>query len=240
MIRVFPDLGAMSAAAAETFVSLASAAIADRGRFAVALAGGQTPAEAYKLLSTEPLISRVDWSKVHAFWGDERNVPNTDKDSNEKMARETLLSLVPISDENIHPMVTGGSNVEAAASYEAFLKSFFGENGPLFDLVMLGMGPDGHTLSLFPGAGDLDSDRWVIPSTTDVWAVHDRITLTARAVSLSRAVMLEVGGQDKAKMVKEVIEEGADYPLAVVLRRCKNVTWLLDEGAASLLTTDNQ
>lgn len=240
MIRVFPDLDAMSLAAAEAFVASARSAISERGRFAVALSGGHTPAAAYRLLAAEPLVSQVDWSKVHAFWGDERNVPNTDPDSNEKMAREAFLSSVPIPEGNIHPMFTKGTNAEAAESYEGLLKSFFGEKGPLFDLVLLGMGPDGHTLSLFPGAGNLDSEKWVIPAETDVWAVHDRITLTAKAVSLCRAVVLEVGGEDKAKMVKEIIEERADYPLGVVVRGCKDVTWLLDKGAASLLTTETQ
>ena len=237
MIRVFKNEEALSQGMAECFVTAAAGAIAERGRFSVALSGGHTPARAYRLLTAEPYVGRVDWPKAHFFWGDERNVPNTDPDSNEKMAREAFLNSPFVDPDTIHPMFGGGTNVEAAAAYEALLRTFFGDTGPLFDIVMLGMGPDGHTLSLFPGAGNLDSPAWVIPASTDVWAVHDRITLTPLTVSLSREVVLEIAGADKAEMVKAIIEDGADYPLGAVVRRCANVTWLLDEGAASLLQT---
>jgi 6-phosphogluconolactonase len=236
LICTFANEEALSQGMAEQFASSAEQAIAERGRFAVALSGGHTPTRAYRLLTAEPYVGRIDWSKVHIFWGDERNVPNTDPNSNERMALESLLSGILISSENIHPMFNGSTNVAAAAAYEAILRSFFGDNGPLFDMVMLGMGPDGHTLSLFPGAGNLDSSAWVIPAQTDVWAVHDRITLTPRAVSMSRQVVLEIGGADKAEMVKAILEENADYPLGVVVRGCEDVVWLLDEPAAALLT----
>ena len=236
MIRVFDDATALSRGCAQDFVDTANTAIAERGRFAVALSGGHTPEAAFRLLATPEFSSQLDWSKVHVFWGDERNIPNTDPSSNEHMAREAFLNSVPIPAGNIHPMFNGGTNADAASAYEALLHSFFGE-GPLFDMVMLGMGPDGHTASLFPGA-DLSSEALVVPAWTDVWSVRDRITLTVKAISLARKVAVAAASDDKAEMVKAIAEDHADYPLTHVLSKCTNLTWMLDKGAARLLSSN--
>ncbi len=233
MIRVYPDDAALAQASAEHFVENAKKAVAERGIFSVALSGGHTPAAAFRLLAAEPLASEVPWERVHVFWGDERTVPNSDPNSNEKMAREALLNAVPIPPQNIHPMYNGGTNVEAAADYDSLLHSFFLSTDRLFDMVMMGMGPDGHTLSLFPGAANIDATSLVIPTSTDVWPVHDRISLSAKAVAMSREVVVAAAGADKAVMVKAIIDDNADYPLSQVLRKCSNVVWMLDEAAAS-------
>jgi len=136
-------------------------------------------------------------------------------------------------------MYDGGAAAdEAALAYEAILHAYFGPNGPTFDLVLLGMGSDGHTASLFPGAGNLDSPRWVIPAETDVWAVHDRITLAPKAISLAREVVFEIEGADKAGIIREIIEGDGDYPSGYVARHAQNVTWLLDKTAASQLSAN--
>lgn len=232
MVRIFPNLEALSRATADRVVESARAAISQRDRFSIALSGGHTPTRAYQMLAEEPCVSQVDWRKVHVFWGDERNVPVDNKDSNEGAAHSALLDSVPIPASQIHPMFMGGTNGEAAVAYEKLLHEFFGKDGPTFDLVLLGMGPDGHTASLFPDAGNLDSEAWVIAAETNVWAVHDRITLTAKAISLARELVFEIDGADKAGVLKSIIEEDGSYPAGAVAARSKDVTWMLTELAA--------
>lgn len=232
-IKTYPDLETLSAATAERFAEAAQQAIAARGRFCVALSGGHTPRRAFELLASEPGRSRVDWSRVHVFWGDERNVPPSDPDSNEGMARAALLDRVPIPAQNVHPMFNGGSNEVAAAAYDALMSSYFPPGGPTFDLVMMGMGPDGHTLSLFPGAGNLDAQGWAMPAATETAAVHDRISITARAAEASRLMLFEVAGNDKADALKKISQGDAGLPAGVVSSRAKGeVLWLIDQNLA--------
>jgi 6-phosphogluconolactonase len=235
VILVYPDKDALSKAAADRFVASGRAAIAERGRFTVALSGGHTPQQGFQLLATQPYVDQLDWSKVHIFWGDERNIPPSDANSNERMAREAFLNSVPIPAAQIHPMYIGGTAPEAAAAYETLLHTYFGPDGPTFDLVLLGLGPDGHTASLFPEANDLQDERWVIPAVTERWAVRDRITLSADAISLAYAVVFEVEGGDKAEILKEIIEQGKSYPTTYVVQHARDVTWLLDTAAAAQL-----
>jgi 6-phosphogluconolactonase len=234
-IFVFPDKESLSKGAAERFVAGAREAIARGGRFTVALSGGHTPARGFQMLAEEPYVGQIDWSKVHIFWGDDRNVPGDNKDSNERMARDAFLNSVPVPAEQIFPMYNGGSNIEAASAYQALLQRYFPAGGPTFDLVLLGVGPDGHTASLFPDDHNEDSSEWVIPTFTDVFAVRDRITLTYKAISLARSVVFEIEGADKAEILRQIIEEFADYPAGVVANNSKDVTWLLDSEAASKL-----
>ncbi|HEY3780059.1 MAG TPA: 6-phosphogluconolactonase [Fimbriimonadaceae bacterium] len=238
-IFVFPDKESLSKGAAERFVSSAREAIARSGQFTVALSGGHTPARGFQLLAEEPYVGQIDWSRVHIFWGDDRNVPGDDKDSNERMARDAFLNSVPIPAAQIFPMYNGENNVEAAASYQRLLQGYFPPEGPTFDLVLLGVGPDGHTASLFPDDHNEDSSDWVIPAFTDVFSVRDRITLTYKAISLASAVVFEIEGEDKATVLKEIIEDFADYPAGVVAHNSKDVTWLLDSAAASQLSSAN-
>jgi len=234
IVEVFPNTNALSRAVAERFVASARVALAERDAFYVALGGGKTPRKAYELLASEPYTGRIDWRKVHVYFGDERNVPTTDPESNEGMAREAFLDSVPIPSANIHGMYNGGSAEEAAAAYERILKSFFAPTGYTFDLAHLGVGPDGHTASLFPRAGTLQETRWVAPAETEMLAVRERITLTPAVLCRSRGIVFEVAGADKAEIIRQIIDAKADYPAGVVARCVENSVWMLDEAAASL------
>ena len=151
MIQVYPDLESLSRAAADLLVMQAHLAVAARGRFSVALSGGATPRRTYELLAAPPLKDQAPWDRVHVFWGDERGVPRNDPRSNARMAREAWLDHVPIPKDQIHPLDCADDPATAARQYEAELRQFFAGGPPRLDLVLLGLGDDGHTASLFPG-----------------------------------------------------------------------------------------
>jgi len=234
MIRVFPDLESLSQAAATEFVERAARAITARGRFTVSLDGGNTPRRTYELLAGQ-YADKVDWGKVHVFWGDERNVPPDDPSSNEGMARQALLDHVSVPASQIFPMYLNGDAADAADAYEAILKRYFGSAGLTFDWAMQGMGPDGHTASLFPGAVDLKTEAWVTPVQSSM-GVRERISLTPAVLCRSAAIQFMVCGKDKAQKVHEILEENADYPAGYVSRNAREANWLLDEAAAEMLS----
>jgi len=235
---VLKDGEALAQAAAERFVGLAQEAIRDEGRFSVALSGGSTPQRLHKLLTQAPLKDKVDWSKVHFFFGDERFLPPDNPDSNYFMAQETLLGEVPIPDEQIHPFITEGIGAEEAAEhYAKDLQTFFGNAAPSFDLIFLGMGPDGHTASLFPGFPQVTN-----PPDTLVTAVFDapkapptRLTLTLKTINAAKNVLFLVGGDSKAEAVARISKGDAALPAALVQPSGK-LEWLLDEAAAKDLS----
>src|SRR5512138_1644851 len=183
MIRVCADHEELSLAAAELFASAASQAVQARGRFIVALSGGSTPQRTYEMLSRKPFRELVPWQNTHVFWGDERCVPANDPRNNSRMARQTLLDHVPIPLDQVHPMVCSSSTSEAAAVYEALLRDFFAADRARFDLVLLGLGENGHTASLFPGAAALEEQqRWVAEVSMAEGDLH-RLTLTLVAIN---------------------------------------------------------
>src|SRR5438034_5611470 len=196
-IRHFADAEAVSRAAAEEFVRGARDAVAARGMFTVAMAGGSTPRRLYQLLADAPFRSQVDWSKVQFFWGDERGVPPDHKDSNYRMANEALLQKLALPAGQIHRMPAERADRDAAArDYQAEIARAFGVSPqgepPVFDLVLLGMGPDGHTASLFPHTEALkDRTRWVVPNYVpkfDAW----RLTMTPLILNRAGAVIFLV------------------------------------------------
>ena len=207
MIRVCDDLEALSNAAAELFAAEARQAVKDRGRFAVALAGGDTPHRTYELLAQEPFRDLVPWQNTHIFWGDERCVPADDPRNNASMARQALLDHVPVPSEQVHPMVCDRSPRKAAVAYEALLRGFFADGRPRFDLILLGLGENGHTASLFPGTSVLDEQQhWV----ADVYLAEEglhRLTLTAAAINQAALVVFLVSGCGKAPILRKVLEE---------------------------------
>jgi 6-phosphogluconolactonase len=167
-IRVYADAPALARAAAEQFVTLSAEAINQRGRFAVALSGGSTPTAMYALLATGEFAARVEWTHVHVLWGDERCVPPEHPDSNFRMAREALLDHVPLPAENIYRIGGEMEPAQAANEYERKLQAFFPNGQPRFDLILLGMGDDGHTASLFPGAAAIrEQVRWAAACCAD-------------------------------------------------------------------------
>jgi 6-phosphogluconolactonase len=236
---ILPDPAALADEAARRFVALAQAAVADRGRFTVALSGGSTPRALHERLAQSPLSEAVDWAHVHVFWGDERMVPPDDSESSYRMARETLLRHVPIPAANIYPVPTVGGTPEAAASaYAETLRATFGAESPRFDLILLGIGPDAHTASLFPGQSEV-----VRPSNALVVAVHNapkpppvRVTFTYELINAAANVLFLVAGADKAVALREVLHGPADLarlPAQGVRPKHGSLVWLADAAAVN-------
>lgn len=215
-LTVLPDGVAVARAAADVFVA-AVAAAGDRA--AVCLSGGSTPQAAHRLLASSEYAGRVDWGRVHVFFGDERRVPLDDERSNFHAAREALLDHVPVPESQVHPLTD-------ADQYEALLRAFFGER-PAFDLLYLGMGDDGHTASLFPGSISLlEQERWVI-DPPDVVAGMRRHTLTLPALNAARRTLFLAVGPAKAEPLAR-IRSGEPLPAGMVT----GAEWLVDEAAA--------
>jgi len=241
-VVIQPSLEALACEAAARFQRLAAESIAAAGRFSVALSGGSTPRAPYRLLSEPPLREAIDWARLHLFWGDERFVPADHPDSNYRLAQEAFISRVPIPAGNVHPMPTEGGDPEAAAAqYEETLRRFFvppeGE-WPRFDLVLLGLGADGHTASLFPGSPALDEHSRLVAATHVKKLAAWRLTLTPPVLRVARHVIFLVCGPDKASALRDVLQEPYDprrLPAQVVQPDEGDVTWLVDEAAASLL-----
>ncbi len=226
----------LAEAAARYFVARAEGAINALGRFAVVLAGGSTPKATYEVFARD-YADKLDWGRVHVFFGDERTVPPDHEDSNYRMAHEALLSRVPVG--SVHRMRGELPPAEAAASYEGELREFFGPDGaPAFDLILLGLGEDGHTASLFPETSALDvTDRWVVANPV-LKLETTRLTLTVPAINAARAVTFLVAGEGKAEALKEILEGDADpraYPAKLIRPENGDLTWMVDRAAAGLL-----
>ncbi len=238
------DKEAVSREAAEEFERLARAAIATKGRFTVALSGGSTPKRLYEILAAAPYRDRIDWGSIEFFFGDERSVPPDDPESNYRMAREAMLASLPIPASRIHRMEAERPNLDVAAlGYESTLARVFGlrpgsHTPPAFDLVYLGMGPDGHTASLFPHTGALrETRRWCVPN----WVPQqdtNRMTLTYPVLNRAAEVIFLVAGSDKAEPLSEVLE-GAPDPERLPSQRirpvCGRLLFLVDPPAAAKL-----
>ncbi len=220
-------------------MEISSRSIADKGHFAIALSGGKTPVDFYDRLSA--CKDTLQWDKTHVFLVDERFVPPADKDSNYALIREHLLQHINIPNENIHPISTEGITLEESARrYEEDLRSFFkiGEDKIAdFDLIMLGIGEDGHTASLFPGSPSLREGRClVIPVVADNYP-HERVSLTLPIINNARHIIFLVSGESKARAVKEVLENRRSTLPAAHVKPVSGVAYLvMDESAASLLS----
>ena len=241
MIRVFDDAEALSRGAAEFFVQVAREAVASRGRFIVALSGGGTPRRTYELLARPPLRDQVDWTRTHIFWGDERGVAPDDPRSNARLAREALINYVPIPVAQVHPMDCGPDPAEGARRYEDRLRHFFAAARPRFDLILLGLGENGHTASLFPGLPGLtEPDRWVAAVYEAEQDLH-RLTLTPALINEAREVVFLVAGAAKAAVVREVIQgplEPLRLPAQLIQPEPGRLHWLLDKAAAGALNLE--
>ncbi len=245
IIRRCADAEAVSRTAAEEFVRLAREATAARGRFTVALSGGSTPRRLYQLLAEAPFREQVDWPRVEFFWGDERSVPPDHKDSNYRTAKEALLSKLAVPPGRVHRMQAERSDRDSAArEYQEESARVFGVSPegepPAFDLVLLGMGPDGHTASLFPGTAALqETKRWVVANHVPQMNT-DRLTMTAPILNRAAQVLFLVAGGDKAERLAEVLDGPADVerlPSQLLRGARGRVVWLVDEAAARRLGT---
>jgi 6-phosphogluconolactonase len=232
-VRTFRDLEALSDAAADEIVAIARESVAARGRFTLALAGGNTPRRTYELLATRHRDA-IDWLRTNIVFGDERFVPADDQRSNYRMARETLLSRVPIPGERVHAVPTDTVTVDAAAAaYDATLTPLVRDG---IDLVLLGVGPDGHTASLFPGSPALEEQTRfavAVAAPTVVQPAVPRVTTTLPFLNGARCAMFLIAGADKRPVIGEILS-GADtarrYPAAMVSSRERTI-WMIDQSA---------
>jgi 6-phosphogluconolactonase len=240
-VRIFDGVSDLMRATADEIAAAARQAADEHGRFAWALAGGSTPRTVYQLLASDFYRERMPWRAIHFFWGDERHVPPDHPDSNFRMAREAMLDRVPVPAENVHRIPAEEPDAQrAAAEYEAALRSFFalapGE-WPRFDLILLGLGKEGHTASLFPGGEAVrERERLVVAPWVEAQNTF-RITLTPPVLNHSRRTMFLVSGEDKAEALHAVLEgarEPERYPAQIVEG---NRLWMVDRAAARLLKT---
>ncbi|HXF11607.1 MAG TPA: 6-phosphogluconolactonase [Terriglobales bacterium] len=235
-VEIFGSPQELFRAAAEKFCTLGSEAIKTHGRFSVALSGGSTPRGLHQELVTH-FASRLDWNRVFFFWGDERHVPPDSSDSNYRMAKETLLSKLPIPPENIFRVQSELPDArQAAAKYEQALQQFFHpepDSFPKFDFILLGMGPDGHTASLFPGTAALqEKDHLVVANWVEKLNTF-RITFTYPVLNSAACIMFLVNGDEKAEMVRRALKDSAaNLPCQKVRPDDGALLWYLDKGAA--------
>ena len=245
-VRVFENSDALCTRAAEEFTRVASEVAATGGRFSLALAGGTTPKGLYALLAREdaPFRGRIPWGRIHFFWGDERHVPPDHADSNYRMAHETLLSRVPVPGGNLHRI--RGENPDparAAADYERTLVEFFRPvppDRPRFDLVLLGIGPDGHTASLFPGTGAVHEFERLVTAVRVEALRSDRISLTPAVINNSARIIFLVSGSKKAEALRMILEGEAPpdlYPARAIRPTRGSLLWLVDRDAAGQLSS---
>ena len=238
-VKAFPDLEALSTAAAESIVGIARESVAGGGRFSIALAGGNTPRRTYQLL-VERHRSEIEWSRWQVLFGDERFVPSDDERSNYRMATDAFLADVPIPVDHIHPMPTDTLTVgDAADAYERTLRRVLAADGgrpaPI-DLVLLGVGPDGHTASLFPGSPVLkERTHWAraVEAPTTVQPAVPRVTLTLPCLNGARNVLFLIAGADKRPVVAEILHGGEAarrFPAAMV-RAAGRTLWMIEQSA---------
>ena len=236
-IRLFKDLEELSRTAAELFMEQAAQSIAERGRFLVALNGGSTPTRLFELLATD-FQGKVNWTQVHAFWGDERCVPPDDPGSSYGQARDTLLSRVLIPEANVHRVKGELGPAEASKEYSLTLQEFASHplSWPRFDLVYLGMGEDGHTASLFPGS-PVDVSEPTMPVTAHYQdRPANRVTLTPVVFNSTCMVIFMATGEKKAQTLSEVLSGRYNpelYPAQRIQPTDGRLIWLVDEAAAS-------
>ena len=236
MIQIFPNSEDLARAAAEHFVARCREAVERRGSFTVALSGGSTPKLLFELLadSNEPFRDQIPWPNIHFFWSDERHVPPDHADSNYRMANEAMLSRVPVAQNNIHRVPSENPNAaEAARQYEQTLIDTTHQSLPQLDLALLGLGPDGHTASIFPGSEVLhETKRLVAAPWVEKFQTY-RITMTLPLLNNGASVILLVSGAEKATIVKEVLEGPPKYPAQAIRPTHGELLWMLDKNAAS-------
>jgi 6-phosphogluconolactonase len=242
-IEVWRDLAELSARAARLFTDVALGSIEARGHFSVALSGGSTPKALFKLLADDAhqhTLARA-WASTHVFWTDERCVPPLDPQSNYRMAHETLLSRVPVPAQHVHRMRGEDEPERASVEYASLLEREFEERVPVFDLILLGMGADAHTASIFPHSPllkDSSGDQTVAAIYVEKLSAY-RLTLTLRVLNRARHIIFLVSGAEKAEPLRKVFaaaDKDEELPARWVQPNKGELTWLIDEEAARLLS----
>ncbi|HET6266974.1 MAG TPA: 6-phosphogluconolactonase [Acidobacteriota bacterium] len=242
-IRILADPSEVALAGAAEVLAAAQKAVSDHGYFALALSGGSTPKVLYGLLADDASFrEKMPWSKTHFFWGDERHVPPDHPDSNFRMTQQAMLSKITVPQENVHRI--HGENPDAAAAaqeYETDLRRFFKLSSgafPRLDLVLLGMGPDGHTASLFPGTPALKENKLIVTANPVAKFNTDRITMTYPTLNNASRIVFLVNGTDKAQPLREVLQGKSQpdlYPSQNIAPTNGTLLWLIDRSAGSLL-----
>lgn len=229
------DAAALAKQFAEWMIDYINQTLQRQDRFTIALSGGNTPKKLYQLLASPEYAQRIDWAKLHFFWGDERHVPFEDERNNAKMAFDTLLNHLPVKKDQVHIMRTDIDPEISADEYEKLLRGYFNNTPFTFDLVLLGLGDNAHTLSLFPGYDNIhERRRWVISFYLTEQNVH-RITLTTPVVNAAARVAFLVSGADKAVAVNEVMYGDHDpdlYPAQLIQPYAEKPYWFVDKAAA--------
>lgn len=234
-IQVFADSPALIAAAAELIVRQAQAAVADHGSCSLALSGGSTPKALYAALAQAPLRDRMPWQQMLLFWGDERYVLPDQPDSNQLMARSAMIDHVPIPATQVYPPPVSGDPHADAASYETTLRATLPGSPPRIDLLLLGMGPDGHTASLFPDTAALHEHERLFVANYVAKLNSWRLTMTYPLLNGAALALFLVAGADKAEMVQRVLRptpDAAPFPSQLVRPTHGRLIWMLDQAAA--------
>ena len=238
-LHIFPNAEAVASEAAHFIVHRINEVLSRQERFTICLSGGSTPKRLHQLLAAEPLNSQVDWSKVHVFWGDERYVPLEDERNNARMAYDTLLNMVNIPEDQIHIMRTDyDSPADAATAYEKILHQYFDNQPFSFDLLLLGMGDDAHTLSLFPYTEVIQEDKHWCCSFFLAQQDMFRVTITRPIANQSSCILFLTTGAGKANALAKVLEGPRDfkqYPSQSVQSANGSTIWMVDEAAAAAL-----
>jgi 6-phosphogluconolactonase len=236
MIQIFPNSRDLARAAAEYFAARCREAVEERGSFTIALSGGSTPKLLFELLADrdEPFRDQIAWSSIHFFWSDERHVPPDHPDSNYRMANEAMLSRIPMTTNNVHRVLSENpSAAEAATDYEETLVEITQQSLPRLDLILLGLGIDGHTASIFPGSEVLhETKRLVAAPWVEKFQTY-RITMTLPLLNNGATIVFLVSGSEKATIVKAVFQGPEKYPAQAVKPTDGELLWMLDDDAAS-------
>ncbi len=239
IITIYKTDESLNEAAAQLIADLAEKAVKERGRFVLSLSGGNTPKKLYALLAEKPFSKLPSWKNTFVFWGDERCVPMDDERNNAHMASDTLLKKIPIPSSNISPMPVELPPAEAAEKYEQTLRDFFGKDEPCFDLILLGLGDNGHTASLFPKTPVLHEQvRWVKDVVVKDHAadVKHRITFTAPLINKARQILFLVTGIEKSEVLEKVLTgayQPDTYPAQLIKPEQGEIHWFIDDKAAS-------
>jgi 6-phosphogluconolactonase len=237
-LKVFPGAEALHKGAAEFIIEVANKAIAARERFTISLSGGQTPQKLYSLLAGPPYKDKIDWTKTFVFWGDERCVPLNDARNNAFQAKSMLLDKIDIPQGNIHRIPVNLPPAEAAAKYEKELKDFFSNKSPRFDLMLLGLGENGHTASLFPATNVLDEQAAGVREVYVEEGKVFRITMTASLINQAHHILFLVEGNNKADILEKVLTghyQQQNYPAQLIKPAHGDLSYFADSAAASLV-----
>ncbi|HMJ47033.1 MAG TPA: 6-phosphogluconolactonase [Ferruginibacter sp.] len=238
-IVVFRDEDSLSKAAAELIVDISKHAIRESGKFTIALSGGKTPSKLFSMLAEKPFNKEINWKQTYVFWGDERFVAANNSQNNSYVAKKILLDNIPVPAENIFPIPVNIPPAASANHYEQTLKAFFRSDNPSFDLILLGMGDDGHTASLFPGSTVLSEKAALVKEVYLEEQQVARITFTVPLINNAKHILFLVTGKEKAGMLFKVLEGKArpgKYPAKMIRAgKGKKIYWYADKAAASLI-----